>query len=148
MSEEVKDTQQQPENSTPEASGGQGSEKVFTQEEVNRIVSDRLAREREKQTPPPKESEREQALKAREARLDCRDYLDSKKYPTALMDVLDASDVDQFKATVEKLAKAFPGVFAQVEQLKGARPAPYGAGTGNASMMGNSIAAAFKPPKF
>lgn len=64
----------------PGANGGSG-EKTFTQEEVNRIVSDRLARERDKSAQQPQEGEREKALKAREARLDCRDYLDSKKYP-------------------------------------------------------------------
>ena len=37
-------TQQQPTTPTPEETGG----RMFTQEEVNKIVSDRLAREREK----------------------------------------------------------------------------------------------------
>ena len=77
-------------NSTPEENGG-SSEKMFTQDDVNRIVSERLAREREKLTQQPKEDEREQALKARENKLDCRDYLDAKKYPAALLDVLDLS---------------------------------------------------------
>lgn len=35
---------QQPTTSTPEVSGGQGSERMFTQDEVNKIVSERLAR--------------------------------------------------------------------------------------------------------
>ena len=52
----------------PGANGGSG-EKTFTQEEVNRIVSDRLARERDKSAQQPQEDEREKALKAREARL-------------------------------------------------------------------------------
>ena len=43
--------QQQPTTPTPEASGGQGGERTFTQEEVNRIVADRLARERAKAEP-------------------------------------------------------------------------------------------------
>ena len=46
MSENInQNCQQQPTNSTPEEAGG----KTFTQEQVNQIVSDRLAREREKQ---------------------------------------------------------------------------------------------------
>ena len=46
MSEEIKTTNtEQPTTPTPEASGGQG-EKMFTQDEVNRIVSERLAREK------------------------------------------------------------------------------------------------------
>ena len=45
MSDEIKTTnREQPTTPTPEASGGQG-EKLFTQDDVNRIVSERLARE-------------------------------------------------------------------------------------------------------
>ena len=65
----------QPTTPTPEAAGGQG-EKMFTQDDVNRIVSERLARERQK-TEPSAIDEREIQLKARESRLDCRDYLES-----------------------------------------------------------------------
>ena len=91
-------------NSTPEENGG-SSEKMFTQDDVNRIVSERLARERERLTQQPKEDEREQALKARENKLDCRDYLDAKKYPAALLDVLDTSDAEKFKAAVDSLVQ-------------------------------------------
>lgn len=121
----------------PGANGGTGG-KTFTQEEVNRIVSDRLAREREKQ---PKDDEREQALKAREARLDCRDYLDSKKYPVALLDVLDSSDVEKFKAAADALAKQFPAAFTEQPV-----PPPYATGTGMGNYFGSDqIANAFKP---
>lgn len=120
----------------PGANGGTGG-KTFTQEEVNRIVSDRLAREREKQ---PKDDEREQALKAREARLDCRDYLDSKKYPASLLDVLDSSDVEKFKAAADALVGKFPSVASQEV------PPPYAAGTGTGNYFGgDQIANAFKP---
>lgn len=40
------DIQQRPTTPTPEASGDQGGERMFTQDDVNRIVSERLARER------------------------------------------------------------------------------------------------------
>ena len=46
MDDNTNNTQQQTTNSTPEETGG----KTFTQEQVNQIVSDRLAREREQQT--------------------------------------------------------------------------------------------------
>ena len=107
------------------ANGGTGG-KTFTQDEVNRIVSERLAREREKFTQQPQEDEREKALKAREARLDCRDYLDSKKYPAALLDVLDSSDAEKFKAAADLLVKQFPGVVAA-----DLTPPPYAPGTGS-----------------
>ena len=78
MSEETKTT-----NSTPEETGGNG-ERMFTQSEVNRIVSDRLAREREKAEPKEDEREtalraREKAVEAREARYKCEDYLAEMK---------------------------------------------------------------------
>lgn len=40
----TQDIQQQPTTPTPEASGEQGGERMFTQDDVNRIVSERLAR--------------------------------------------------------------------------------------------------------
>lgn len=89
---------------------GDAGGKTFTQEDVNRIVSERLAREREKATQPPQEDEREKALKVREARLDCRDYLDREQYSVKLLDILDYTDPEQFKTVAEKLAKAFPGI--------------------------------------
>ena len=136
----------------PGANGGSG-EKTFTQEEVNRIVSDRLARERDKSAQQPQEDEREKALKAREARLDCRDYLDSKKYPAALLEILGCSDTEQFKTTVDALAKAFPDAFTgpTEQRLTGACPAPvppmYASGTGRwgCSLSGDPVADAFNP---
>ncbi len=108
MSDEI-NTQQQTQTQqdpTPGAKGG----RTFTQDDVNRIVSERLAHEREKLQASAKDTEREKALAAREARLDCREYLDAQGYPAALLDVLDSSDTDKFKAAVDKLVKAFPAI--------------------------------------
>lgn len=142
MSENINQDGQQPTTPTPEANGGQGSERTFTQEEVNRIVADRLARERAKNEPTPAD-EREQALKAREAKLDCREYLDAQGYPAALLDVLDSSDAAKFKAAVEKLVKAFPAL------IEAQRPIREGWKPGESTHKGGSgsdlIAAAFKP---
>ena len=134
--------QQQPTTPTPEASGGQGGERTFTQEEVNRIVADRLARERAKAEPSPAD-EREQALKAREAKLDCREYLDAQGYPAALLDVLDSSDTAKFKASVEKLVKAFPALIgAQRPTFEGWKPGESSRSSGGCP---DPLAAAFKP---
>ena len=141
MSENINQNgQQQPTTPTPEASGGQGGERTFTQEEVNRIVADRLARERAKSEPSPAD-EREQALKAREAKLDCREYLDAQGYPAALLDVLDSSDTAKFKASVDKLVKAFPAITGAVKR-EGWKP---GEGGRLSSGGPDPIAAAFKP---
>lgn len=94
--------EQTPGNSTPEDKGGQG-EKVFTQEDVNRIVQERLAKERAKNETP---SAKEQELAAREARLTCREYLLETGGASVLLDVLDTSDPEKFKAAAEKLREA------------------------------------------
>ena len=141
MSEETK-TIQQPDTTHPEDNGA-ATGKTFTQDEVNRIVSERLAREREKATPPPQEDEREKALKAREARLDCRDYLDGKKYPVGLLDILDSSDMEKFKDVAERLVKAFPAI---APALDVAPPRVVSRTSGLPGV--SALASAFKPPKF
>lgn len=100
MNEINQSAEQKPATPTPEAEGGQGGERTFTQEEVNRIVQDRLTKERSKQGSP---SEREAALTAREARLTCREYLLEAEAPSVYLDVLDTSDPERFRENVEKL---------------------------------------------
>lgn len=120
------------------ANGGSDG-KMFTQEDVNRIVSERLARERDKLV-----DDREKDLKAREARLDCRDYLDSKKYPAKLLDLLDSSDVEKFKTAADAMVEGFPSIV----QPDSPMPPPYSATTGTAaygSPGDDAIANAFKP---
>lgn len=142
MNEENANTMQQPNNSTPEDNGGQGS-KMFTQDEVNRIVSDRLARERAKAE--PQEDEREKALKARESRIDCREYISNKNYPAALLDVLDVSDAEKFKQIVDKLVQQFPAILGDNTPKNFPQ---FGANVGGSMPRGKvDLSAAFKPPK-
>lgn len=116
-------TEQQPTTPTPEASGDQGGERMFTQDDVNRIVSERLARERQK-TEPTAIDDREAQLKARESRLDCRDYLEGlakggkiASGAVKLIDVLDTTDKAKFEKTVSALLEI--GAFnPQLEPLK------------------------------
>lgn len=134
-----------PTNSTPEENGGQG-EKMFSQDDVNRIVSERLAREREKYAQQPKEDERETALrerenglKARESRLACRDYLDEKTLPRELLDVISTDDAEKFKATVEKLVELAPKIYKNPQLEKIIIPGVTNSGPSD------PIAQAFKP---
>ena len=86
---------------------GEGG-KLFTQDDVNRIVSERLARDRaDRAAASSPADDRERDLKARESRLDCREYLSSKSYPAELLDILDTSDVDKFKASADRLRELF-----------------------------------------
>lgn len=135
---------EQPATPTPEASGDPG-EKMFTQADVNRIVSERLAREKAKAEPSAID-ERENALKAREERLECRDYLEglSKGGKAAsavlgLLDILDTADSGKFKKTVSALLEL--GAFnPQLEPLKIPPVDIRGSTSGE-----DPIAAAFRP---
>ena len=69
-------------------------EKTFTQDDVNRIVQERLAKDREKAS---KElGEREQELAQREFRLNSRQKLIDKGYPESIMDALNCSSEKEF----------------------------------------------------
>lgn len=144
MTENTNLNTNQPATPTPEGTGDQG-EKMFSQADVNRIVSERLAREKAKAEPTAID-ERETALKAREARLDCRDYLE--KLSTGgkvasgvlgLLDVLDTTDSEKFKKTVSALLEM--GAFnPQHEPLKIHRVDIQGSPSSE-----DMIAAAFRP---
>lgn len=111
---------QQP-TTQPADNGKQGSgERLFTQEEVNNIVRDRLAKDRAKRAPaePTEAEKREAALTARESRLSCREHLLDNGLPSSLLDAFDTSDVDKFKKAVDVVS----GVIA--ERAKGIEPAP------------------------
>lgn len=97
-------------NSNPEGTGESTDEKkMFTQEEVNRIVSERLQREKAKAEPSEQET-READLTRRENRMTCREFLIENNYMSELLDILDTSDVDKFKEAVTKLSNILPGI--------------------------------------
>lgn len=138
-------TEQQPTTPTPEASGDQGA-RLFTQDDVNRIVSERLARERQKAEPSPEDA-REAGLKAREARMDCREFISSEGYPAALLELFDTTDVEKFKSCVEKL----DGIVDLPSNHRKPAPrivGPMGGGTGAPLDRTSALLQeAFKPPK-
>lgn len=114
MSEELKNEGQTTGTTQPEANGAPAG-KTFTQEEVNKIVSDRLAKERAKQEPqadPAAEqmAQREKDLSARENRLTCTEYIKENGLDAALMDIFDTGNAEAFKANVEKLLALYPAI--------------------------------------
>ena len=121
---ENQNIEQQP-NTQPADNGNQGSGKMFTQEEVNQIIKDRLDRERAKAKPPEptEEEKRQQELTARENNLSCREYLVSSGHPTELLDILDTSDPKDFQRKVESLEKLFqpktPGSLRYIRRENG-----------------------------
>ena len=142
MNEEIKNTQ--PETTHPEDTGAAAG-KTFTQEDVNRIVSERLARERDKAAQERAKvdplQQRETELAAREAAMSCKEYIGSKGYPVALLDVLDTSDADKFKAQVDKLLELFP----DIDPAKAAKTPVAVSGSTGKSSLSDRIAEAFRP---
>lgn len=86
----------------------QGQEKTFTQEEVNRIIQERLSREKGRADHENLE-EREKNILQREQKLACREYVLEKGYDADLVDILDTSNVDEFKGRADKLARKMCG---------------------------------------
>ncbi|MBQ7960772.1 MAG: hypothetical protein IJ285_06095 [Clostridia bacterium] len=121
-------TQNQPEpntNTQPGANGKEEKNKMFTQDDVNRIVSERLKEERQRAAEPNQQDAREIELTKRENKLACRDFLEEKEYKTELLEILDTSDVEKFKETVGKLFEIAPGVSKKAVtavKLPGGRP--------------------------
>ena len=102
----VNDTQP---NTQPAVNGNQSGGRLFTQEEVNKILRNRLEREKrsdrlehEDDEAPQAEpaaqevSDREKELAARESLLECRVYLLDNGYPSVLLDVIDTSSPKEF----------------------------------------------------
>ena len=103
-------------NQATEAVDQLNGERLFTVEEVNKIVQDRVKRVKAaKQNEEAKAhaedlqqriselENREKEIQARETRLNCRDYLFTQGYKTELLDVLDTNDFEEFKKKADKL---------------------------------------------
>ena len=83
-------------------------ERTFTQEEVNRIVSERLNKEKNKGDAALAEreqqfAEREKALANREALFDLKDQLKEMGLPKELLPVLNVQDKEALKTALEAL---------------------------------------------
>lgn len=92
------DTQPEENGSTQSETGAQ-SERLFTQDEVNRIVKERLLRERSKASNEQNEQSAARAadLDARESRLICKEFVLDNGYPHELLDAIDTSNPEEFQ---------------------------------------------------
>lgn len=106
-------TENMNQNQNTDLSVNQGAgEKTFTQDDVNRIVQERLAKDREKAS---KElGEREQELAQREFRLNSRQKLIDKGYPETLLDALNCSSEEAF----DKALGIIDGLMNEREALR------------------------------
>ena len=122
---------QQANTTQPEDNGPAG--KMFTQEEVNNIVRERLNRvkagaaEQDERATALDEREaavqqREQAMQQKESRAACEEHCKAKGYDPAFLDLLDTSDPEKFTALVDKLHEtATAGLKAQQEAEQAAQ---------------------------
>ena len=110
-----------------------GSERMFTQSELNTIVADRLARERSKSAERVGDLDaREKDLKAREEALEaksqrfsqweaCKQYLTDNHISTALLDKLDTSDPEAFKTAVKAVQSVTGNGYTVTKTTTGAK---------------------------
>jgi hypothetical protein len=144
MNEETKNEGQTSGTTQPEVNGASTGGKTFTQDEVNKIISERLAKERAKQEPQPdpaaeQMAQKEKDLNARENRLSCMEYIKEKGLDEALTTIFDTSDAEMFKTNVDKLLEAYP----EIDPVKRAKIPTFTVGTAKGSSS-DPIAQAFR----
>ena len=93
-------------NANPAADQGTG-EKTFTQEDVNRIVGERLAKEKAKNSGEADFAKREQELAQRELHMTVKELLSEKGLPVQLFDALNCTDEETMKKSIATIEKIF-----------------------------------------
>lgn len=81
----------------------QEGDKTFNQEDVNRIVGERLAREKEKANADLEAREKE--IAQREFRLKAKETLSERNFPADLLDAMNCSDEVAFNKSLEILSR-------------------------------------------
>lgn len=82
-------------------------ERTFTQEDVNRIVQERLAKEKAKSSGEADFAKREQELARRELHMSAREMLAEKGLPTKLLDALNCTDKDALEKSIATIETVF-----------------------------------------
>lgn len=110
-------------NANPAANQGTG-EKTFTQEDVNRIVSERLAKEKAKNSGEADFAKREQELVQRELHMTAKELLSEKGLPVQLFNALNCTDEETMKKSISTIEKVFNDYKSNVQQpvFKGFQP--------------------------
>lgn len=123
---------------------GSNTEKMFTQEDVNRIVQERLARDRESRNASQQAASDDAArladLERRENTLSCREYIAENNYEPGLLEILSTDNAEDFKSKVAKLLELAPNLDRNQKV-----PHVVAATRGGSSGFQDAIAAAFKP---
>lgn len=107
------------ENTTTAAAEGTTpatEDKTFSQDDVNRIVSERLAKEKSKADAAI--AQREQDLAHREFLLTAKETLTSKGFPTELLDALNTSSPEAFEKSLDILTNNMDDLIAGAKKQK------------------------------
>lgn len=125
-------------NADPATSQETG-EKTFTQEDVNRIVQERLAKEKSKNNGDADFAKREQELAQRELHMSAKEMLSEKGLPVQLFDALNCKDEETLKksiSTIETVFNEYKANATKSIQFKSFTPSvptsPVNAGDGDA----------------
>lgn len=111
-------------NANPAANEGTG-EKTFSQEDVNRIVGERLAKEKAKANNDVDFSKREQELEQRELLLTAKEVLTDKGLPVQILDALNCTDKETMEksiSTIETIFKEYKANATKHIKFKGFQP--------------------------
>jgi hypothetical protein len=116
-------TENMNQNSDPETDQGTG-EKTFTQEDVNRIVGERLAKEKAKNNGEADFAKREQELIQRELQMSAKELLSEKGLPMRLFDALNCSDQETMEKSIATIETVFDEYKANLPKpvFKGFQP--------------------------
>lgn len=99
-----------------------GEQKTFTQDDVNRIVQERLAKDRAKSS--EEMSKKEQELAQREFRLNSRQKLIDRGYPESLLDALNCSSEEAFGKALDALDTLMAERGASPQQVRSRMKVP------------------------
>lgn len=121
--------------------------KSFTQDDVNRIVQERLARERERINSMINEDEGiRKELTANRLKLNATKELNAAGYPIELVDFVDCTDEKACKESIGKISKvydlAYKNATAAIYRTNGRIP---GKGNTGAGLVEDKLRAAFRP---
>ena len=111
--EDIKNQEMEQENSNNE-------EKTFTQDEVNRIVRERLSRNKSKND---ELEEREKKIIQRELRADCKDILIEKNLPVELSELFNGYSEDELDKFIDVIGKIEDKIKSSNEnKMRGHKP--------------------------
>lgn len=113
------------ENNQAMSNNSAAGERTFTQEEVNRIIGERLAKEKTKGDAASAEreqqlAEREKQLAKRELLFDAKERIDKMGLPADLLEVLEVLDVSSPEA-LDKALNALQKTINEKTSTKGLR---------------------------